>query len=54
MHHVGCMAGHESYVVHGSPELHVVQGAIKIKMYYVYILKSQRDGNSYIGYTTDL
>ena len=28
--------------------------AIKIKMYYVYILKSQRDGNSYIDYTTDL
>ena len=29
MHHGGCMAGHESYVVHGSPELHVVQGCHK-------------------------
>jgi len=29
MHHVGCMAGHESYGVHGCPELHVVQGAKK-------------------------
>jgi putative endonuclease len=23
-------------------------------MYYVYVLKSEKDGNLYIGYTTDL
>ncbi len=62
MHHVGCMA---------SPELYVVQGAIwfavwlalypawyrapsLVIMYYVYVLRSQLDKNLHIGYTTDL
>jgi hypothetical protein len=26
MHHVGCMAGHALYVVHGCPEPHMVSG----------------------------
>jgi len=30
MHHVGCMAGHESYAVHGCREFYVVHGRQKI------------------------
>ncbi len=36
---------HAPNVVHGCPEPYVVQGCQKSRMYYVYILKSEIDGN---------